>query len=315
MASKVILVSNLSPAPVVALSGAIRDIAKSYPGRFTFSFEGPNGQLLQCNPNVDRTGQPKEGDTNGQRIELADVSSPGHVSRPLCLVSTWLAFLNDRLGVSAPLTVERGDVHVCADDRIAWTRVFADLGRTQRYAVIAAYPSWGHDNWQKVVSGVCTCTYMVQVGSWLDGMLPLNDAKNVLMLVGRTDNHRELIRTIWFADMVVTTPGFIADLAAALPARTPYGRPIVLVTPDMTPDDVVARIEVNQKAFDILPFDEVPTMPRIAPVPDMVNARKVPCKTCPGAERGIMPPRPDVRIVRRKAVHASLEQIKILGRA
>lgn len=211
----VVVRNTQSPGDVIVLTAAIRDIARTYPGRFRFGIDTIERPIWLNNPDVDLT-------LNAGRRIVAKYPLV-HQSNQQKVHFMWgfLEHLNQQLKVDAKLLDFRPALYLTADERATppcglkkpyW--VFASGGKKDFTA-----KWWDPEEWKKVVAVMSRWTTLVQVGGGSHVHPPV---ENTVNLVGKT-SMRELFRVIYHAEGVMCVVTCLMHIAAA------FNKPCVVV--------------------------------------------------------------------------------------
>lgn len=228
---KLILQNRQSPGDVLMLTAAVRDLHRHAPGRFVTDVRTTAEALWENNPHLTPL------DENEADVETIECHYPLiHESnqRPVHFLEGFIRFLNDRLGLSIPLTEMRGDIHLSPEERAAPSAVSRWCGGEVPYWIIAAGGKWDYTikwwdiaRWQAVVDHFAGRLFFVQVGEREHYHPRLRGA---LDLRGRT-SLRALVRLMHHAQGVVCPVTCLMHLAAAVPRADGIAgeRPCVIV--------------------------------------------------------------------------------------
>lgn len=223
--------NSQAPGDVVMLTALVRDLHRSYPGRFLTDVRTPYPELWKNNPHL---ADLDEDDPATTAIDceypLVDSSnqSPGH------FLHGFIDDLNCKLGLSVRLSRFAGDLHLDDSDR-AWPECLTGtLAEGEPFWVVLSGGKydfttkwWDPDRVQAVVDHFCSRIRFVQVGHARHHHPQL---ANAIDLRGRT-SLRELIGVIHHASGVLTPISLPMHLAAAVEAAPggPTQRPCVVV--------------------------------------------------------------------------------------
>lgn len=208
MPERVLIQNWQAPGDYVVLSAAIRDISKAYPKRFEFDITVPNMDVYQANPYI------KNFSHNGvRRVQAMYPLIHQSNQRRLHFLWGFLEYLNKTLGVQAPLTELRPDLHLTEVEK-----KLPPAGVKKPYWLFASggkldYTAkwWDPTCWQQTVNLLAPRFQMVQVGGKSHKHPPM---RNVVDLVGKT-SMRELMRLIYHAEGTLSIVTSIAHIAAA----------------------------------------------------------------------------------------------------
>lgn len=214
---KLILQNRQSPGDILMLTAAVRDLHRHYPGRFVTDVRTSAAALWENNPHVTPLD---EGAGDVETIECHYPLIHQSNQRPVHFLEAFTSFLNDRLGLSIPLTEMRGDIHLSPEERAAPSAIARWCGGEVPYWIIAAGGKWDYTikwwdiaRWQAVVDHFAGRLFFAQVGERGHYHPRLRGA---LDLRGRT-SLRALIRLMHHAQGVVCPITCLMHLAAAVP--------------------------------------------------------------------------------------------------
>jgi len=219
---KYIFESRLSPGDIVMLTAAVRDLHRSYPGRFQTDVRSSCPDLW----------------TNNPHLTPLDPSEPGvrwipchypliHRSNqePYHFIHGFIEHLNQELGLNIRPTEFRGDLHLSGEERERSSPIHQHLASRSPYWLIAAGGKydytlkwWHRRRWQEVVDQLEGQVQFVQVGEPGHYHPPL---RGVLDWRGKT-SLRELILLVYHAEGILCPVTLLMHLAAAVPL--PPGR-------------------------------------------------------------------------------------------
>jgi ADP-heptose:LPS heptosyltransferase len=207
------------PTENIYLTAAVRDLCKQHPGAFRVDVRTRYPQLWANNPHVshldEASPEVEQVDTNALK---ATRSSP-----PLSIVTHHiLRYFSLLPGVAIAPSAFRGDLHLSSKEK-GWMSQVQELTRIRLpFWVISAggrrkesVTKWDATRFQNVVDAFRDRILFVQVGleqeqgTTLDGVIDLR---------GRTDL-RQLVRLVFHAQGVLSTPNLLVHLAAAIPTR------------------------------------------------------------------------------------------------
>ena len=218
--------SRYTLGDTVVLTAAIRDLQRSYPGRFSISVDTGYGEVWENNPYVrDDAGYDTLVDCGLVRLDKT-----GETGRHY--VTAYLDLLNEALGVHASISRVAGDIHLTGRERRWHSDVWELCRREIPYWIIC--PGGKRDNpikwwhwrrYQEVVDGLRGKIQFVQVGNWGNFHPPL---KGVIDLRGKT-GVRDLIHLIYNADGVFCGVTALMHLASAIPDHEFFPRSGVIV--------------------------------------------------------------------------------------
>ena len=207
----------LSPGDIVVLTAAIRDLHRTYPGRFITDVRTSCPPLWEHNPYLTPLSD-KDPDVRSMVCHYPLIHQSNE--RPYHFIHGFIEHLNERLGLTVKPTEFRGDIHLSQPERERPSLVEELTGSSDPYWIITAGGKydytikwWHRRRWQEVVDQLQGKVRFVQVGERGHYHPPL---KGVLDLRGKT-NLRELVRLVYRADGVVSPVTFLMHLAAAVP--------------------------------------------------------------------------------------------------
>ena len=228
---KLILQNRQSPGDILMLTAAVRDLHRHYPGEFLTDVRTTAEALWENNPHLTLL---EESAADVETIECHYPLIHQSNQRPVHFLEAFISFLNDRLGLSIPLTELRGDIHLSPEERAAPSAVARWCGGEVPYWIIAAGGKWDYTikwwdiaRWQAVVDHFAGRLFFVQVGE--RGHYHPR-VRGALDLRGRT-SLRALVRLVHHAQGVLCPVTCLMHLAAAVPRadREIGDRPCVVV--------------------------------------------------------------------------------------
>ena len=223
---RLILRNRQSPGDILVMSAAIRSLQTYHPGKFLVDVDSPVPQIFENNPHI--TALHGEGDVidmhypsisdhevRGKRHHGAGVSgrhfSDGHRK-----------FLEEKLEIEIPRSGLVPDLFLSQDEKLWPSPVLKECGYKGPYWVINAgskqadFPLKQYHRYQEVVDLLLAKwgkdMKIVQIGDLAHHHPAL---KGVLDMRGKT-NHRELFRTIYHGEGVITCVSYPMHVAAAL---------------------------------------------------------------------------------------------------
>ena len=209
---KVKLVNRLSPGDVLVMSNTIRDLHKAHPGKYITDVESPCSAIYENNPYITKL----EGD-----YETIDMQYPLiHRSGVLgCHFSEGhRAFLEKKLNINIPQTDLRPEIYLTQAEKEWVSPAVTKANAPEKYWVLNAgskgdFTLKQYPYYQEVVDilnkeGI----NVVQIGQKEHRHALLNGTYDLL---GKT-NLRELFRTIYHAEGVITCVSLPMHAAAAL---------------------------------------------------------------------------------------------------
>lgn len=230
----IIVKCHQSPGDITLLSAALREIIKAYPGKFNFVADTFFPEIFFNSPIVRFIG-------HTYNVKIEDLKNPVTIEAGQCwqwinersdhLIQEWIrgliGELNKYLKINLPeprMTEFKGDIYLTDEEK---NKSISDIiGDDLPYWVVDAgyktdytckrYPT---EHFQSVVDGLLGKVRFVQIGRDLGPNTPdiHPPLKNVINLIGKTENRRDLMRVIYHSDGVVTPISWPMHLAAALP--------------------------------------------------------------------------------------------------
>ena len=231
-AEPLVLRNFQAPGDLVMLTALVRDLHRSYPGRFLTDVRSPYPELWENNPHV------VDLDEDDPATTVVDCEYPLVHScnrSPFHFLQGFIDDLNAKLGLAVRLSELAGDLHLDDGDR-AWppASLAGHLDEGEPYWVVVSGGKydftvkwWDPARVQAVVDHFRGRLRFVQVGRRRHHH-PL--IAGAIDLRGRTDL-RELVRVIHHASGVLTPISLPMHLAAAVetPPGGPPRRPCVVV--------------------------------------------------------------------------------------
>ena len=224
---KLILRSHLSPGDIVTMTAAVRDLHAAYPGEFATDVRTYCPALWEHNPHITPIAD-GEGEEIAMEYPLIHTSN----QRAYHVIHGYRMFLEEKLGKPIPAREFRGDIHLSNEEKGWLNQVEEQRGVGTRFWIVAAggkfdYTAkwWDSKRYQEVVDYFAGRILFVQVGELQHHHPPL---RGVLDLRGKT-NLRQLVRLVYHSDGVVCGVTSLMHLAAAVPTKTGWMRPCVVV--------------------------------------------------------------------------------------
>lgn len=215
------LCNGTSPGDVVAMTAVVRELHKSHPGKFRTVVQTWFPELWQGNPYITPESeivQPRRIDWDWSETKPVDANSH--------FVHCWRDDLARKIGVPIPLSKITGDVYLTEAEK-EWPL----LGERRPFALVnagakigGAIKQWGHENYQAVVDHFAGRIEFVQIGKAAE-QRPLRGATNMLDRTGI----RDLMRLVYWSDLVLCPITFLMHLSAAIPLRSGGIRPCVVL--------------------------------------------------------------------------------------
>jgi ADP-heptose:LPS heptosyltransferase len=227
---KLLLKNSQSPGDIVMLTAAVRDLHKTFPGRFITDVATSCMQIWENNPYIIKL------DKHDPSIEVINCEYPMvHRSNevPYHFIHGFAEDLSNKLGINFPLTQFKGDIHI-SDKEKSWISQIEELGINKNFWIIVAGGKrdftakwWNPKFYQDVVDHFKDKIVFVQTGEKHHFHQPLN---GVIDLLGKTDI-RQFIRLVYHSIGVLCPVTFAMHAAAAVPVKKDglKNRPCVVV--------------------------------------------------------------------------------------
>lgn len=224
-AKRLILRNRLAPGDILVMTAAIRSLHKAYPGAFITDVESPVPEIFQHNPYI--TSLNGDGQVVDMHYPLiSDHHVRGHHNPGAGVSGRHFSdghrkFLEEVLELEIPRTGLTPEIYLTQDEKLWPSPVFNENGYEGRYWVVNAgskddYTLKQYHRYQEAVDELLKRfgddLKIVQIGAIEHNHAPL---KGVIDLRGKT-GHRELYRTIFHADGVLTCVSYPMHVAAAL---------------------------------------------------------------------------------------------------
>jgi ADP-heptose:LPS heptosyltransferase len=231
MLKKLILRNFQSPGDIVMLTAAVRDLHRSYPGRFLTDVRTSCPALWEHNP------YPTPIDDNDPEAEAVDCHYPLiHKSNttPYHFLHGFVEYLNDHLDLRIRVTAAKGDVYISDEEKAWFSRIEELKGRSQPFWIFASGGKldytikwWSPARYQQVIDHFQGRIEFVQVGEAHHRHPPL---RGVIDMRGDT-NLRHLMRLVYHSQGVISAVSLLMHLAAAVECRPgmPKNRPCVVI--------------------------------------------------------------------------------------
>ena len=215
----VVIRNTQSPGDIIVLTAALRDISKTYPGRFRFGIDTGNDAssrtMFLHNPHIDMSLRA------GRRIVAKYPLIQSSNQQKVHFLWGFIDYLNEHLKTGAKLLEFRPALYLSEEEKASppagiqkpyW--VFASGGKKDFTA-----KWWDPAEWAKVAGVMSRWTQLVQVGggSHVHPAVP-----GVINLVGKT-SLRELMRLIYHSEGVMCVITCLMHIAAA------FNKPCVVV--------------------------------------------------------------------------------------
>lgn len=212
----------LSPGDIVMLTAAIRDLHRTYPGRFLTDVRTSCPALWEHNPHITPLNK-EDADVKSMLCHYPLIHRCNDT--PYHFIHGFIEYLNEQLGLQIRPTGFKGDIHLSSEEMAKPSIVEETMRQPTPYWIIAAGGKydytikwWHRRRWQEVVDHFRDRILFVQVGEKGHYHPPL---KGVLDMRGKT-TLRDLIRLVYHADGVLCPVTLHMHLAAAVPL--PPGR-------------------------------------------------------------------------------------------
>lgn len=227
-AKRLILQNRLAPGDILVMTAAIRALHKAHPGRFITDVESPCADIFTHNPYITSLN----GD--GQKIDMHYPLISDHRARGFVHPGAGASgrhfsdghrkFLEEVLEIEIPRAGLTPELYLSQDERLWPSPALKEGGLAGRYWAINAgskgdYTLKQYHAYQRVVDLLRGKVQFVQIGAAEHNHAALD---GVVDLRGKT-GHRELYRTIFHADGVLTCVSYPMHIAAA------FGKPCVVV--------------------------------------------------------------------------------------
>jgi ADP-heptose:LPS heptosyltransferase len=231
MAQKLILRNLQAPGDILMLTAAVRELHQHHPGRFVTDVRTCFPDLWWNNPYITPLAD------DDPEVEVVDCHYPiVHQSNqtPHHFLHGFVAFLNDRLGLSMRPTAFKGDIHLSESEKAWFDQVESSHGPCRPFWLFVSGGKfdftvkwWDPARMQAVIDHFRGRIEFVQVGQ-ADHHHPA--LGGVVDLRGRT-TLRQLIRLTHHAQGAVSPISLLMHLAAAVEVKSgmPKNRPCVVV--------------------------------------------------------------------------------------
>jgi ADP-heptose:LPS heptosyltransferase len=229
--AKLILRNRQSPGDIVMLTAAVRDLHRTFPGKFVTDVRTTCGQLWEHNPHLTTLA---DDDPEVRQIDCHYPLIHGSNQRPYHFIHGFIEHLGEQLGARIHPSLFKGDIHLAPQEKRWMSQVQEVTGEAVPFWIIVAGGKsdytikwWDPARWQQVVDFFAGKILFVQVGEGGHVHPPL---RGVLDLRGKTDL-RQLVRLVYHAQGVVCPVTLLMHLAAAVEVRggRPKNRPCVVV--------------------------------------------------------------------------------------
>lgn len=204
------------------LTAAVRDLQRTYPGRYQIDVRTAYPELWMNNPWLSPISD-SDSETCRLRCEYPLIHKANRL--PVHFLHGFVQDLSLKLGIPLFPTAFKGDVHLTEHERSTWPTGLTGLCSGSPFWIVNAGGKydftikwWSWSRFQHVVNRLAGKVTFVQVGAAGDYHPPL---KNVIDLCGRT-SIRELIHLVHHASGVLCPVTLVMHLAAAV--DVPKGR-------------------------------------------------------------------------------------------
>lgn len=211
----VVIRNTQSPGDIIVLTAAVRDIVRTYPGRFRFGIDTIERPIWLNNPDIDYTLRA------GRKIVAKYPLIHQSNQQKVHFMWGFLEYLNQQLKVDAKLLEFKPAIYLTDQEKAE-----PPLGLKRPYWVFASGGKrdftakwWDPEEWKKVVAVMSRWTTMVQVGGGSHVHPPIDNAVNLL---GKT-TLRDLFRIIYHSEGVLCVVTCLMHIAAA------FNKPCVVI--------------------------------------------------------------------------------------
>lgn len=216
--TRLILRSFQCPGDIVAMTAAVRELHRQYPGRFETDVRTSTPAIWEHNPYLSAIA---DDDPPARTIEMHYPLINHSNQRPVHFLEGYCDYLTGQLGLPSLRPQEfRGDIHLSDDERGWMNQVEETAGYRGRFWLVNAgskrdftCKQWPIENYQAVIDRLRGRTVFAQIGGAEHNHAPLGGA---IDLRGKTD-HRQLIRLVYHSAGVLTGVSYPMHLAAAVP--------------------------------------------------------------------------------------------------
>lgn len=229
---RLILRNRLSPGDILVMTAALRALHSAHPGRFLTDVEAPCMEIFENNPHVTKLGG--DGDVIDMHYPLISDQAQDGFHYPGAGVSGrhfsdgYRKFLEGVLEVEIPRTGLVPELFLSQDEKLWPSPVLKEHGWEGRYWVLNAgskgdFTLKQYHRFQEVVDLLAERlgpeVKIVQIGAAEHNHPALN---GVLDMRGKT-SHRELYRTIYHGEGLITCVSYPMHIAAA------FAKPCVVI--------------------------------------------------------------------------------------
>ncbi len=212
----------LSPGDIVLMTAALRDLHRTYPGRFLTDIRTPCPALWEHNPWITPLD---EQDPEVRTLTLHYPLIHRSNQEPYHFIHGFVDYLNREMQLRICPTDFKGDLHLSEEEKTRPSAVAEIVGDNRPYWLIVAGGKydytikwWHRRRWQEVVDRLKDQVLFVQVGEKGHYHPPL---RGVVDMRGKA-SLRELLRLVYHAAGVACPVTLLMHLAAAVPL--PEGR-------------------------------------------------------------------------------------------
>lgn len=224
-ASRLILRSFQCPGDIVAMTAAVRELHRQYPGRYRTDVRSSTPAIWEHNPYVTVIG---DNDPEARSIEMHYPLINQSNQRPVHFLEGYCEYLAAQLGLPSLRPQDfRGDIYLSDEERGWMNQVEETTGYRGAFWLVNAgsktdftCKQWPIKHYQAVVDRLRGRLVFVQIGAAEHNHPALEGA---IDLRGKTD-HRQLIRLVYHAAGVLTGVSYPMHLAAAVPTPPSMGR-------------------------------------------------------------------------------------------
>lgn len=216
--TRLILRSFQCPGDIVAMTAAVRELHRQYPGRYETDVRTSTPAIWEHNPYLCAiTDNDPEARVIDMHYPLINQSN----QRPVHFLDGYCDFLASQLGLPSLRPHEfQGDIHLSDDERGWINQVEETTGYRGQFWLVNAgskrdytCKQWPIGNFQSVINHLRGRIVFVQIGAAEHNHPSL---EGVIDLRGKTDP-RQLIRLVYHAAGVLSGVSYPMHLAAAVP--------------------------------------------------------------------------------------------------
>src|SRR5262249_22465014 len=132
---KLILKCGLSPGDIVMMSAAVRDLHRTHPGQFLTDVRTACPDLWENNPHITPL---HEGSPGVEEIACSYPLIDRSNEAPYHSLHGFIAFLNERLGITYGPTAFKGDIHLSEQEKAWYSQVHEVTGEDTPFWMVAA---------------------------------------------------------------------------------------------------------------------------------------------------------------------------------